>query len=112
VYVIQLYGGVVNYHRSGKRLSELRRKLLDSCNCVVYFLFNSASKSFLLEVCLVSASDIFRDFEEMIRGMEREFEEEFKDIERTIPKDSVREYETAEGGKVREYGPFVYDNRA
>jgi hypothetical protein len=44
--------------------------------------------------------------------MEREFEEEFKDIERTIPKDSVREYETAEGGKVREYGPFVYDNRA
>src|SRR5439155_17314677 len=44
----------------------------------------------------------------MRREMEREFEEQFKDIETKAPKDLVREYETAGGGKVREYGPFVY----
>ena len=52
--------------------------------------------------------DIFRGFDEMRREMEREFEEQFKDIETKAPKDLVREYETAGGGKVREYGPFVY----
>ena len=31
-----------------------------------------------------------------------------KDIETKAPKDLVREYETPEGGKVREMGPFVY----
>jgi HSP20 family protein len=40
----------------------------------------------------------------MRREMEREFEEQFKDIENRAPKDLVR----AGGGKVREYGPFVY----
>ena len=40
--------------------------------------------------------------------MEREFEQQFKDIENIAPKDLVREYETSTGGKVREYGPFVY----
>jgi HSP20 family protein len=44
----------------------------------------------------------------MRREMEREFEEQFKDLENRAPKDLVREYETAGGGKVREYGPFVY----
>jgi hypothetical protein len=44
----------------------------------------------------------------MRREMEREFEEQFKDIENRAPKDLVREYETAGGGKVREYGPVVY----
>ena len=44
----------------------------------------------------------------MRREMEREFEEQYKDIETKAPKDLVREYETAGGGKVREYGPFVY----
>jgi HSP20 family protein len=52
--------------------------------------------------------DIFRGFDEMRREMEREFEDQFKDIETKAPKDLVREYETAGGGKVREYGPFVY----
>ena len=40
--------------------------------------------------------------------MEREFEQQFKDIESKAPKDLVKEYETSTGGKVREYGPFVY----
>src|SRR5256886_16407343 len=52
--------------------------------------------------------DIFRGFDEMRREMEREFEETFKNIETKAPKDLVREYETSTGGKVREYGPFVY----
>ena len=40
--------------------------------------------------------------------MEREFDESFRSIETKTPKDLVREYETLECGKVREYGPFVY----
>jgi HSP20 family protein len=52
--------------------------------------------------------DIFRGFDEMSREMEREFEDTFKNIEDKAPKDLVREYETPGGGKVREYGPFVY----
>lgn len=52
--------------------------------------------------------DIFRGFDEMRRDMEREFENTFKNIETKAPKDLVREYETSGGGKVREYGPFVY----
>ena len=32
----------------------------------------------------------------------------FKNIETKAPKDLVREYQTPGGGKVREYGPFVY----
>jgi len=52
--------------------------------------------------------DIFRGFDEMRREMEREFEDTFKNIETKAPKDLVREYETPGGGKVKEYGPFVY----
>jgi HSP20 family protein len=53
--------------------------------------------------------DIFtRGFDEMIREMESEFENMFKNIEAKAPKDLVKEYQTPGGGKVREYGPFVY----
>jgi HSP20 family protein len=52
--------------------------------------------------------DIFRGFDDMRREMERQFEQQFKDIESKAPKDLVKEYETSTGGKVREYGPFVY----
>ena len=44
----------------------------------------------------------------MRKEMEREFEESFKDLETKTPKELIREYETPEGGKVREIGPFVY----
>jgi len=44
----------------------------------------------------------------MRREMERQFEEQFKNFESTVPKELVREYETPEGGKVREVGPIVY----
>jgi HSP20 family protein len=51
---------------------------------------------------------MFRGFDEMRREMERQFEEQFKNFQSTVPKDLVREYETPEGGKVREVGPIVY----
>ncbi|HKG42181.1 MAG TPA: hypothetical protein VKA98_08590, partial [Nitrososphaeraceae archaeon] len=38
--------------------------------------------------------DIFREFEDMRREMERLFEEQFRDIQSTAPKELVREYET------------------
>jgi HSP20 family protein len=52
--------------------------------------------------------DIFGGFGEMRREMEKGFKDIFKDIETKTPKDLVREYETKEGDKVKEYGPFVY----
>jgi len=52
--------------------------------------------------------DVFREFEDMRREMERLFEEQFRDIQSTAPKELVREYETPEGGKVKEIGPLVY----
>ena len=44
----------------------------------------------------------------MRTGMERQFEQAFKNLQTNAPKDLVREYETPEGGKVREVGPLVY----
>jgi HSP20 family protein len=52
--------------------------------------------------------DIFGQFYEMRREMERMFEEQFKDIQTRAPKELIREYETPEWGKVKEMGPFVY----
>ena len=52
--------------------------------------------------------DVFREFEDMRREMERLFEEQFRDIQSTAPKELVREYKTAEGDKIREIGPVVY----
>jgi HSP20 family protein len=50
-----------------------------------------------------------RQFEQMRREMERIFQEQFTDIDETkVPKDLVKEYQTPEGGKVREVGPLVY----
>jgi HSP20 family protein len=53
-------------------------------------------------------NDLFREFDEMKTEMERAFSDSFKNIENRIPKDLVKEYETPEGGKVREVGPIVY----
>ena len=52
--------------------------------------------------------DTSRHFDEIRREMERMLEEQFKGIESTAPKDLVREYQTADGEKVREVGPIVY----
>jgi len=52
--------------------------------------------------------DMFGGFDQMRREMEQQFEESFKDLETKAPKDLIREYETPEGAKVRELGPFVY----
>ena len=50
-------------------------------------------------------------FDDMLGGfdqMRREMEKQFEHLEMKAPKDLIREYETPEGGKVREIGPFVY----
>jgi HSP20 family protein len=52
--------------------------------------------------------NIFREFDEMRREMSRTFSEQFKNIENKVPKDLIKEYDTPEGGKVREVGPIVY----
>jgi HSP20 family protein len=56
----------------------------------------------------LSFPDIFRSIDEMRRDMEAEVQDMFKTMENRAPKDLIREYETPVGGKVREYGPFIY----
>ena len=53
-------------------------------------------------------NDLFKEFDEMRKEMERTFSEPFKNVENRVPKDLVKEYETPEGVKVREVGPIVY----
>jgi HSP20 family protein len=53
-------------------------------------------------------NDLFREFDEMRNEMNRTFSEQFKNIENKVPKDLIKEYDTPEGGKVREIGPIVY----
>jgi len=54
-----------------------------------------------------AGENIFREFEEMRRDMERMFEETLRDIDK-VPKELIREYDTPTGGRVREVGPLVY----
>src|SRR5919107_2787783 len=51
--------------------------------------------------------DVFKEFEDMQHDMERIFNQ-FSDIQSNAPKELVREYQTPDGGKVREVGPIVY----
>jgi HSP20 family protein len=55
----------------------------------------------------LAPEDWLREFDEMRHEMEHVFEETIQDIER-IPKELVREYQTATGGMTREIGPLVY----
>ncbi len=52
--------------------------------------------------------DMFREFDEMRKEAERSFSEQVKNIENKVPKELIKEYETPEGGKVRQVGPIVY----
>jgi HSP20 family protein len=56
---------------------------------------------------LFDITQLFRGFDDMHREMNRMFDV-FKDLSTNAPKELVREYETSEGGKVREVGPIVY----
>jgi HSP20 family protein len=47
-------------------------------------------------------------FDQMRRQMERIFEEQLENVQAKAPKELIREYQTPEGGKVREIGPIVY----
>ena len=51
--------------------------------------------------------DIFREFDDMQREMQRMFDQ-FSNIHSTAPKELVREYDTPEGGKARVVGPIIY----
>jgi HSP20 family protein len=55
-----------------------------------------------------SFDDMLREFDEMRKEAERSFSEQFKNIENKAPKDLIKEYDTPEGGKVRQVGPIVY----
>src|SRR5919112_745562 len=52
-------------------------------------------------------TDLFRNFDNMHKEMNRMFNV-FNDISNNAPKELIREYETSDGGKVREVGPIVY----
>ena len=56
---------------------------------------------------LFGMNDLFRDFDDMHREMNRMFNV-FNDISTNAPKELIREYQTQGGGKVREVGPIVY----
>src|SRR5919107_720667 len=56
---------------------------------------------------LFDMDNLLRDFDEMHKEMNRMFNQ-FSDIQSNPPKELVREYQTSEGEKVREFGPIVY----
>ena len=56
--------------------------------------------------CLIQENHL-ADFDNIHEEMNRMFEV-FNDLSNNAPKELVREYETKEGGKVREVGPIVY----
>ena len=56
---------------------------------------------------LFDKNDMFRGFDDMHREMNRMFDV-FNDLSTNAPKDLIREYQTEDGGKVREVGPVVY----
>jgi HSP20 family protein len=51
--------------------------------------------------------ELFRELDDIQREMERMFNQ-FNNIQSNHPKELVREYQTSEGEKVREFGPIVY----
>jgi HSP20 family protein len=55
----------------------------------------------------INRNNIFSEFEDMRREMERMVEEMMQDVDR-MPKNLIREYETQGGTRVREVGPVVY----
>ena len=55
----------------------------------------------------LAPEDWLREFDQMRHEMEHVFEQTIQDIER-IPKELVREYQTAAGEMAREIGPLVY----
>ncbi len=55
----------------------------------------------------LTPEDWFKEFDEMRHETEHIFEQTVQNIER-IPRELVREYQTATGGMAREIGPIVY----
>jgi hypothetical protein len=51
----------------------------------------------------------FREIYDVRKAMEKMFEESIKGLETIAPKNLVREYETSEGRKMKEFGPWSMD---
>lgn len=68
-------------------------------------LIDSLDSAFPLaeEVGVIISMTCFRALIRCVRKLR-----EFENMQNDAPKDLVREYETPEGGKVREVGPIVY----
>ena len=56
---------------------------------------------------LLDSRDLFADFDGIHEEMNRMFDV-FNNLSASAPKELIREYETKDGGKVREVGPIVY----
>jgi HSP20 family protein len=50
----------------------------------------------------------FREIYDVRKAIEKMFEESFEEMETKAPKELVREYQTSDGRKVKEFGPVVY----
>ena len=48
------------------------------------------------------------DFDEMMKEMEEMFSREFEEFSKRVPEELVRERDLPGGGKVKEWGPFIY----
>jgi HSP20 family protein len=57
---------------------------------------------------LFDTIDLFRDFDNLHREMNRMFNV-FNDLSANAPKESIKEYQTQDNGKVHEVGPIVYE---
>ena len=57
---------------------------------------------------LFDTIDLFRDFDNMHKEMNRMFNV-FNDLSANAPKESIKEYQTQDNGKVHEVGPIVYE---
>src|SRR3954451_994222 len=57
---------------------------------------------------LFDTIDLFRDFDNLHREMNRMFDV-FNDLSANAPKESIKEYQTQDNGKVHEVGPIVYE---
>lgn len=84
----------------GAKLGEQRERQGRRWNTMMPY--SGSSSSFGL-----ASQDWFGEFEEMKHETQHMFEESIQDIEK-IPKELVREYQTAAGGRAREIGPLVY----
>lgn len=50
----------------------------------------------------------FGDFDEMMKDMEELFSRQFEEFSKRVPEELIRERDLPGGGKVKQWGPFIY----